>query len=279
MKKTCCLILTILTLSCFRSPLAKEVFGYETEIAKNVVKIDTFPDLPENYRYYDYSAQAIALDDVVFRFAGNPIAVAPDYYADDVDTWDPIGFWIDQTRAPDEYDPLQSGYLERSFGLPTYIGDVRVVNSGSEAVTTISMILGSSYAGIDKSAQAFDDAIIDFVSMTFASYDTGSQLVHNVGAQGQSFWYDLFPQIMFTRLYALYTDTPYMRQMVLNGADQWLEALPYFVDEEGNPDYEFVGYNVVLESPTLVGDHIEPPNGGLSFLFYAAYEMTGEEKT
>jgi hypothetical protein len=66
--------------------------------------------------------------------------------------------------------------------------------------------------------------------------------------------------------------------VVLNGADQWLEALPYFVDGNGDPDYEFVGYNVVLESPTTDGDHIEPPNGGLAFLFYAAYVLTGEER-
>jgi len=279
MKKTCCLILTILTLSFFLIACSeKEVFGFEAEITKNVVKIDTYPAIPENYHYYDYATQAIALDGVVFRFAGNPVAIAPNYYAADSDTWNPIGFWIDQNRVPDDYDPLESGYLERSFGLPTYVGDARVISSGSEAVTTIPMILGSSYAGIDKSAQAFGDEIIDFVAMTFASYDTGSQLVHNVGAQGQSFWYDLFPQIIFARLYDLYTDTPYMRQMVINGADQWLEALPYFVDADGNPDYEFVGFNVVLESPTLIGNHIEPPNGGLAFLFYGAYEMTGEEK-
>ncbi|MDP3130129.1 MAG: hypothetical protein Q8N15_02220, partial [Bacillota bacterium] len=80
------------------------------------------------------------------------------------------------------------------------------------------------------------------------------------------------------RLYDLYPDTPYMRQIVINGANQWLEALPYFVDENGDPDYEFVGYNVVLESPTIEGAHIEPPNGGLAFLFYAAYTMTGEAR-
>ncbi|HOC81256.1 MAG TPA: hypothetical protein PKK21_05230, partial [Bacilli bacterium] len=142
---------------------------------------------------------------------------------------------------------------------------------------TISSVLGSSYAGIDKQKQIFGEFERDFVEMTFASYDTGSKLVHNVGLQGQSFWYDIFPQIMFARLYDLYPNTPFMREIVLNGADQWLEALPHFVlDDEIS--YEFVGFNVVLEAPTLIGDHIEPPNGGLAFLFYSAYQMTKNPK-
>ena len=104
--------------------------------------------------------------------------------------------------------------------------------------------------------------------MTLSNYDTGSRLVHNKGAQGQSFWYDIFPQILFARLYYMYPDIPYMKEMVINGADEWLEALPHF-KIDGKVSYEFVGYNVVLEAPTIDGHHIEPPNGGLAFLFTA----------
>lgn len=248
-----------------------------THIAKDVEKISHFPNIPASYRYYDYEKAAFDLDEVVFDFASNPEVVLPDYRADDPATWQPMGYWLDQPRQPEEYNPLETGYLRRTFGLPTYVGDNRVVSSGSEAMTTIASVLGSSFVGIDKQNQAFDDHLYDFVEMTFSSYDTGTKLVHNYGVQGQSFWYDLFPQILFTRLYDLYPTTPYMREMVLNGADQWIEALPYFVKDEV-PNYEFVGYNVVLESPTVTGGHIEPPNGGLAFIFYAAYQMTGEEK-
>jgi hypothetical protein len=45
--------------------------------------------------------------------------------------------------------------------------------------------------------------------------------------------------------------------------------LPYFVKDEV-PNYVISRYNVVLESPTVTGGHIEPPNGGLAFIFYAA---------
>lgn len=244
---------------------------------KSIDKVDLFPDMPANYSYYDYNQSAITLDSLLYAFANNPEAKLPAYDNNDYSSWAPIGFWIDQARQPDVYDPLVTGYLKRSFGFPTYVGDTRVLSTGSEALTTIASVLASSYVGIDKSNESYGDAIYNFAEMTMSSYDTGSKLVTNGGIQGQSFWYDIFPQILFARLYDVYPNTEYMQQIVLNGADQWLEALDYFT-QDGKPYYDFVGYNVVLESPTTDGDHIEPPNGGLAFLFYSAYVLTEDEK-
>lgn len=261
-----------------QNPITSPVYPLPDDvIQKSIRKVNLFPDLPTDYRYYSYLDQAIALDQVLFSFANDPIARQVSFNPYDVSSWSPLGFWIDQPRQPSTYNPLVTGYLKRTFGLPTYLGDNRVVSSGSEPMTTLAVVLGSSYAGINKSNQTFGSTNYDFVEMMLAAYDTGSQLVHNVGTQGQSFWYDIFPQILFARLYDLYPSTSFMREMVLNGAEQWLEALPHFT-RNGQIDYEFVGYNVVLESPTTVGNHIEPPNGGLAFLFYAAYEMTQDER-
>lgn len=266
-------IIALLTSGC----ASVSYFSHDVPILKTIDKVSEFPDIPTSYRYFDYQKKAEQLDSVLYSFAESDQVRIPTYISGDMSTWSPIGFWVDQVREPTSYNPLETGYLKRTFGMPTYIGDNRVASSGSEAMTTIASVLGSSFAGIDKQAQTIGGITRDFVEMTFASYDTGSKLVHNYGLQGQSFWYDIFPQIMFARLYDLYPNTPYMREIVLNGADQWLESLPYFVVDE-KISYEFVGFNVVLKSPTLVGNHIEPPNGGLAFLFYAAYQMTGEEK-
>jgi len=247
----------------------------DSYVEKSVDKIDDFPDIPDNYEYYDYQEAALLLDQLLFEFAEDSTAVLPTYDINDYSTWTPLGFWIVQSRETENYEPLVNGYLRRTFGFPTYVGDTRVVSDGSEAITTIASILSSSYIGIDKSSVFYGEDIYDFVEMTMASYDTGSKLVTNGGIQGQSFWYDIFPQILFARLYDLYPNTEYMQEMVINGADEWLEALPYFIFQD-NPYYDFVGYNVVLESPTLDGDHIEPPNGGLAFLFYSAYMLTDD---
>lgn len=271
------LLIIVLSMSACTTP---SFVAADRAINKNIMKVDIFPDLPANYRYFDYKAKALSLDKVVFSFANNAQAIVPDYYnPSDQSTWNPLGFWVDQPRQPSDYNPLVTGYLKRSFALPTYVADNRLLSSSAEPITTVSMVLGSSFAGIDKSKQQFGAKTYDFVEMTLKSYDTGSKLVKNVGVQGQSFWYDIFPQIMFARLYDMYSSTPYMKEMVLNGADEWLEALPHFV-KDGKISYEFIGYNVVLESPTLEGSdgHIEPPNGGLAFLFYSAYQITGDEK-
>ena len=271
-----------LTITCLFALIASacspvSYFSKDLPINKTIDRVQNFPDIPSSYRYFDYQEKAQKLDELLFSFAESDNVVFPTYISDDMSTWSPLGFWVDQAREPTTYNPLETGYLRRTFGFPTYVADNRVASSGSEAMTTISSILGSSYAGIDKQNQVIGTKEHDFVEMTLASYDTGSQLVHNVGLQGQSFWYDIFPQIMFARLYDLYPNTPFMREMVLNGADQWLESLPYFKIGD-DISYEFVGFNVVLKSPTLIGNHIEPPNGGLAFLFYAAYQMTGDEK-
>ncbi|MDD4389088.1 MAG: hypothetical protein PHV87_07780, partial [Bacilli bacterium] len=271
------IIILILMLIILSSCYSGHYYGYDYEIIKRINKVDTFPDLPADYSYFDYHSKALSLDALVFGFAFDEKVYTPSYISSDQSTWNPIGFWIDQERQPSEYNPLVTGYLKRSFGLPTYLADNRVFSSGTEALTTIPVILGASYAGIDKSAQTFSNQIYNFVEMTMSNYDTGSKLVHNKGVQGQSFWYDIFPQIMFARLYYLYQNTPYMKEMVLNGADQWLKALPNF-KKDGKVSYEFVGYNVVLQSPTVDGHHVEPPNGGLAFLFYSAYEITRDEK-
>ncbi|MFA5421175.1 MAG: hypothetical protein WC344_00060 [Bacilli bacterium] len=252
-------------------------FPKDCAIIKTIDKVESFPDIPSSYRYFDYLQKARELDDILYSFAADDEARIPLYISDDMTSWNPIGFWVDQARETNNYNPLETGYLRRTFGMPTYVGDNRVASSGGEAMTTISSVLGSSYAGIDKQTQRIGTQAHDFVEMTFSGYDTGSKLVHNYGLQGQSFWYDIFPQIMFARLYDLYPQTPFMKEIVVNGANQWLEALPYFV-LNGEVSYEFVGFNVILESPTLIGNHIEPPNGGLAFLFYSAYQLTKDEK-
>ena len=48
---------------------------------------------------------------------------------------------VRSTKTTSTYNPLETGYLRRTFGLPTYVGDNRVLSSGSEAIVTIGSAL------------------------------------------------------------------------------------------------------------------------------------------
>ncbi|MCK7484298.1 MAG: hypothetical protein MZU97_01145 [Bacillus subtilis] len=108
-------------------------FAQTGEQQKSVAAINRYANLPLNYEYFDYRQKALDLDRVLFRFAANPTAIQPSFNPYDIASWNPLGFWIDQPRQPSGYDPLNTGYLRRTFGLPTYLGDNRVVSSGSGA--------------------------------------------------------------------------------------------------------------------------------------------------
>ena len=147
-----------LTITCLFALIASacspvSYFSKDLPINKTIDRVQNFPDIPSSYRYFDYQEKAQKLDELLFSFAESDNVVFPTYISDDMSTWSPLGFWVDQAREPTTYNPLETGYLRRTFGFPTYVADNRVASSGSEAMTTISSILGSSYAGIDKQNQ------------------------------------------------------------------------------------------------------------------------------
>jgi hypothetical protein len=261
-------------------PEQYDLFSEDQKITKIIRRVETFPDMPQDYEYYDYAAAAVELDDIVFSFAQTEEVIAPNYLPNSESSWNPIGFW-DNARVgiPDSVQSIF--YKKMSFGIPTYVGDRRSSSDGPyEGIATIPMVLGSSYVGIDKSNQVINSNAYNFVDMTKAFYNVGTNLVLNTTSntiQGKSVWYDLYPQISFTRLFALYQEDIEMKTLVLNGAQKWLDALPFMVDENNNPDFEFTGFDVKFNSP-FIGGWIDVPAGGLAFLFYSAYQITKEEK-
>ncbi len=255
------------------------VFGTDQAVSKTIRKVDTFPLMPTDFHYTDYAEAAKTLDRLVFDFAENDQAVIPNYQPDDPSTWNPLGFF-DDARVSIPPSVTTIFYKGRTFGFPTYVGDRRSSSEGPyEAITMLPMVLGASFVGIDKSHQTIGDHTYDFVEMTKAFYDIAIDLVLNTTGntvQGKSFWYDLYPQITIARLADLYPDDDF-QMIVTKGADAWLSALPYMIDSEIGNDYEFTGFDVRFNLP-FIGRHIEPPNGGLAFVFYAAYQLTDDNK-
>lgn len=278
-------MLNIILVGCSRQNNEEYVlFSSDVAVTKEIRRVNMFPNIPDNYQYFDYRSAAIALDQLVFSFAESDEVNVPNYVSNNVDTWFPIGFFDDaRVGIPDSVSSIY--YKKMSFGIPSYLGDRRSSSDGPyESMATIPMVLGSSFVGIDKSNQMIGTNQYNFVDMMKSFYYVSNRLVLNHTSntiQGKSAWYDLYPQINFARLYDLYREDEAMRSLVVDGASQWLESLPYMVDEFGHPDFEYTGFDVTFNLPyyRIVSENplsmqIEPPMGGLAFLFYTAYEIT-----
>ena len=116
-------------------------------------------------------------------------------------------------------------------------------------------------------------SVHNFIRMAKAFYNENSGFILNNinGKTGQTFWYEILPQIQFIELSRLYPDEMWMTEIILQGAENWHNAFPNFKDDTGN-------YNFATNTPIYGSDWNEPPNGGLAFIFYNAYLITEDEK-
>ena len=256
--------------------------GASAKVSKNINQIDLMPDRPENYVYTDYRKIARDLDAVLFDFAKNPDFVETDWNSQ-TPTYAPVGYWIPEVR---------NKYFEgTAFGVPSYLGHVDASGNGTigingggspEGVTTLAAVYGASLAGIDKTAQTFtgeDGAryTYDFVDMLKSFYSSEGFILNRMnGTTGASFWYELYPQILYARIHNLYgvTDAD-AKAIILEGADKWVEALDYFYDD-GLGKFAWTSMDFFSMKPTI-SRWVEPPNAGAIFILLNAFNLTGKQ--
>lgn len=114
----------------------------------------------------------------------------------------------------------------------------------------------------------------------FFNVDEDVRFVMNNKKQktGNTFWYEIYPQVQFIRIADLYPqESAWMYPIILEGAERWHTALPNF-ETYGETDFGFVSYDFAVNAPVYGERWNEPPNGGLAMIFYAAYKITGETK-
>ena len=250
---------------------------------KNQRLVDKMPFLSSAYKYEDWNARAKKMDALLFEFAKNPEYVEPSYDS----PYGPIGYW-DKTNS--------------TFGLPSYLGHVGVdedtgktvgtMRPGSqESLPAVNAVFGASLCGIDKSKQTFtDDAgnsyTYDFVTMLRAFYSGKYQVFSNNvgGAPGDSFWYNLYPHIMISRICELYPNLRddaskglSLKQMILNSASKWLTVSKKMLNS-GKITYSSYDFDTNEFTIKEVNGHqyIEPPVGGFLYIFYNAYKLSGD---
>lgn len=229
---------------------------------KPIAAVTLMPNLPEPFHCIDWKAKARAYDRFVFDFNARG-----DFL--------PL-IWMDP--APINGDAT-------AFGLPSYVGDPhRTWQSpgAQESITCMGAVLGAALVGIDKRRQDHD--YVDLCRAWFNSKN-GLDLVLNLQRQetGGSFWYEIWPHIIFYALADLHPGMAGMVRIMGITADRWLQACN---DLKGKgvgggrvPDFNITSYNFRTRKPVDNGRWKEPDAAaGVAWLQYAAWKRFGHKK-
>lgn len=222
----------------------------------SIPQVEKMPNLPQPYHMRDWKKVATDLDSLIFdeTLSGDHL---------------PILSW---------YTVPQTG--QKAFIIPTYVGWGR--RETYESITCMGAVQGASVAGIDKSSQNGKNWV-ELCTNYFAG-PRGINLYLNIPEEmtGHSFWYELFPSILFYRIYHAYPETPGMQKQFIQAADLWYDACvgmggktnPWTV-----PDFSHTAYDFEKAKPFDNDIWKEPgSSAAISWIEYMAFTKTGNHK-
>lgn len=160
----------------------------------SIPRINLLPDRPSPYVLRDWNATAHAYDRIAFDLnAKGPFL--------------PL-IW----RVPGTPNLNQPG-----FGMPSYVGNDSPRGKTGEALAQLGSLLGSTAAGIDKQS---------WVELTPQYWNPSEGTVLNDvgGKSGHTFWYELFPSIVFTQLASRYPTWRRGQEISHSVAKAWMGA-------------------------------------------------------
>ena len=221
-------------------------------MGKSPFRIERMPNLPEPYAMRDWNAVAQAFDRMAFDFnrQGEHFPII---------SWD---------QGPGIRSP-------RVFAIPSFIGWKA---ERYETITCLGAVNAATVAGIDKRAPDGPDWVA--LCANYFNDQPGIQLyLNNPGDRsGSSFWYELFPNILFYRIYSAYPDTPGMAEQFTTVADQWYAACVGMggrSDPWTLPDFDCTAYNFITAEPVRSGLWTEGGSAaGIAWIEYMAYTRT-----
>lgn len=226
-------------------------------------RVDQMPEIPQPLNIIDWKKKAFQFDSLAFDFQNKA-------------TYGSL-IWLDSSKR---------NINQVTFGLYTVIGDVRqgtAKNNGEfhEALTSLNSLLSAGLMGIDKTNQNG----FNFVKMVqnYFNTDTKWNIVMNNtnpavaaagGGYGRDWWYDVYPNVLYYGVAALFPkveNTEYIQRTV---ADQFYKADSVL---KGNYNYSYFDYaqmkgmvnNVPLQQDAA---------GGHAWILLSAYHKFGDQR-
>jgi hypothetical protein len=215
---------------------------------RTIERIELMPRQPAPYFMKDWKALAQGYDRLIFDFnaRGKYLPV----------------IWWDNSRPN----------IDRvTFGLPSYVGDPRVTSTSHEAINCMGAVLGATISGIDKYHGPHNWVLME---EQYFNGKNGENLVLNRTSthSGQSFWYEVWPHVLFYALVDRYPETGKMEAIMKTTADRWYDACYQMGGRKGSVDFDHTAFDFNTMKPVDNGKWKEPDAAaGVGWLEYMAW--------
>ena len=226
-------------------------------------RIDQMSELPQPLKIIDWKKKAIRFDSLVFNFKNNAL------YGSLI--------WLDSARR--NFDQV-------TFGLYTVIGDARQGpknNNGEfhEALTSLNSLLSAGLMKIDKTRQ---DGF-NYVKMAqnyfnrdnhwnIVMNNTNSSVATLGGGYGRDWWYDVYPNVLYYGVSALFPDVENTKFIQHSIAEQFFKADSVL---NGNYDYSYFDYSRMKGMRNNIPWQ-QDAAGGHAWVLYSAYWKFGDKR-
>ena len=260
MKKISFIIL-LLTLLAVIYSCSPQTWEPVTQIS--LPRIDQMSELPQPLKIIDWKKKAIRFDSLVFNFKNNAL------YGSLI--------WLDSARR--NFDQV-------TFGLYTVIGDARQGpknNNGEfhEALTSLNSLLSAGLMKIDKTRQNG----FNYVKMAqnYFNRDNHWNIVMNNtnpsvamlgGGYGRDWWYDVYPNVLYYGVSALFPDVENTKFIQRSIAEQFFKADSVL---NGNYDYSYFDYSRMKGMRNNIPWQ-QDAAGGHAWVLYSAYWKFGDKR-
>ena len=221
-----------------------------------IPRVEQMPNMPSPYRIRDWQKVARDFDTLAFDFEREG------------DNFPIIKWRVGPNAAGDKV-----------FAIDTFVG-----KNGAqyEAITCLGAVNAATVAGIDKSNQHGENWVRYCANFLNDKSGINIYLNNPNDRSGYSFWYELFPNILFYRIFCHYPETEGMAKQFITVADRWIDACVGMggrLDPWTVPDFNHTAYNFVTGKPHDNGLWREGGSAAaIAWLEYMAYAKTGKEK-
>jgi hypothetical protein len=219
----------------------------------NINRIERIPDHPRPFHVRDWQTVAWEFDRLAFDLEAT-------------------GRFLPLVSLTD-YDG------EAGFAMPAYVGDERgdPDHPPNEGIAGMGAILSATFAGIDKSRQSQNwVALCD--QYYVAEHDIGVVLNSPTAREASSWWYAIFPNILFSALAEQYPEESRIQTITNQINERWLAVIDALTQAPDSGGFASTGFDFQSMTPHQNGKWREPDSGaGLAWLMYMAHRRAAEK--